>query len=535
MSGQEFVTKPNMQGLEMLNACIENVDAAPTGNYVNKGRIVLTDGAIQFYNGTKWVKLADAADLTMLDSIVTGTTTGLVDRVGVLEKAIGTEGGEGLGTRVTTLEGTVGDPTKGLVKSVADNATAISTNTNNIAAVKTTAETAKAKADSNETAITNLTTRVTTAEGDIDTLEGKVGATTDAADSTGSLYARTTKNANDIATLTQTVADNKTAAETELAKKVDKVDGMGLSTEDFTTDFKTKLEGIETGAQVNKVTDVQVDDTSVLDGTVAKIDLTPYAKKADLASAYVYKGSVEDITGLPTTGLTAGDVYNIEKQFTYDGKVYPAGTNVAWNGTTQKWDPLGGTVDLSPYATTDNVNTALGKKQDSLSDAQLAAVDSGITTAKVSTYDGYAALITAAQTAADAAQDTADKKVDALSSKPTAGTFTKVTINAEGQVIEGVAQAASDIPDLNASKITDGVFADDRVAIKVKQITGISLSAGTAKNIDTGFAAVYSAQVLDSNGYVVFCSTLISGGTVTLTADVACTDFKLNVVGYKSS
>ena len=39
--------------------------------------------------------------------------------------------------------------------------------------------------------------------------------------------------------------------------KVDKVDGKGLSSQDFTQQEKDKLNGIERGAEVNKVTSVQ--------------------------------------------------------------------------------------------------------------------------------------------------------------------------------------------------------------------------------------------------------------------------------------
>ena len=531
MGTQEFYSDISLENNMLKNARIDVLEALPAIDAAQKGRIVTVAGDFYVNNGTKWVKMADDALVQSLDTTVNASDTGLVDKVAAIEEAIGTEGGTGIGARVTALEGTVGDATKGLVKSVADNTAAIGTNTTNIAANKTTAEAAKAKADANETAITNLTTRVTTAEGDIDTLEGKVGASTDAADATGTLYARTSKNANDITALTATVTANKTAADEALAKKVDKVAGKQLSTEDFTTDFKTKLEGIETGAQVNKVTDVTVDSVSVMNGTVAEIDLTPYAKKADLASAYVYKDTVEDTTELPTSGQTAGDVYNIEKQFTYDGKVYPAGTNVAWNGTTQKWDPLGGTVDLSPFATTDNMNTALAKKQDNLSEAQLAAANSGITTAKVAVYDGYSALITAAQDAADAAQDTADKKVDALAVKPTAGTYTKVTVSAEGLVTAGAAQTASDIPELNASKITDGVFDAARLPIMAVQKTA-TLVAGSTVTVDSGMTTALIAQVLDGNNKVVFCETTISGGSVVLGSSVAGA-VKVNIVGLR--
>ena len=45
-------------------------------------------------------------------------------------------------------------------------------------------------------------------------------------------------------------------ARTALDKKVDKVDGKGLSTNDFTDDLKTKLDGIAEGAEVNYIKSV---------------------------------------------------------------------------------------------------------------------------------------------------------------------------------------------------------------------------------------------------------------------------------------
>ena len=44
---------------------------------------------------------------------------------------------------------------------------------------------------------------------------------------------------------TKDVTYNKTEVDNLLAAKVDKVEGKGLSTEDFTTELKTKLEGLE--------------------------------------------------------------------------------------------------------------------------------------------------------------------------------------------------------------------------------------------------------------------------------------------------
>lgn len=54
------------------------------------------------------------------------------------------------------------------------------------------------------------------------------------------------------------------------------------------------------------------------------------------------------------------------------------------------------------------------------------------------------------------AQQTAlDGKVDKLVIKPTAGTYTKVSINAEGQVTSGTTLSESDIPNLHLIKVTD--------------------------------------------------------------------------------
>ena len=56
----------------------------------------------------------------------------------------------------------------------------------------------------------------------------------------------------------------------ELNNKVDKVTGKGLSTNDFTTAEKTKLAGIETGAEVNKIDTIAAGENVI----VSKSDKT---------------------------------------------------------------------------------------------------------------------------------------------------------------------------------------------------------------------------------------------------------------------
>lgn len=69
--------------------------------------------------------------------------------------------------------------------------------------------------------------------------------------------------------------------------KVDKVEGKGLSTEDYTTEEKTKLSGIASGAQVNVVTDVSAS------GSGAQ-EIISISKGADSYSTYAK--SALDIT-----------------------------------------------------------------------------------------------------------------------------------------------------------------------------------------------------------------------------------------------
>lgn len=73
---------------------------------------------------------------------------------------------------------------------------------------------------------------------------------------------------------------------------------------------------------------------------------------AKMVNVYTFKGSVDTYNDLPTNANN-GDVYDIKKAY----ESYPAGTNFAWTG--EKWDALGGSVDLSNYVTKTELTTAL--------------------------------------------------------------------------------------------------------------------------------------------------------------------------------
>ena len=106
------------------------------------------------------------------------------------------------------------------------------------------------------------------------------------------------------------------AVSTALGKKVDKVDGKQLSTEDYTTAEKTKLAGIAEGAN-------------------------NYTLPTASANA---KG-----------GITLG--------YTANGKNYPVALDASGKAyVSVPWTDTNTTYDLTPYAKTADVNSALAKK-----------------------------------------------------------------------------------------------------------------------------------------------------------------------------
>lgn len=159
--------------------------------------------------------------------------------------------------------------------------------------------------------------------------------------------------------------------------KVDKVEGKGLSANDYTNEEKAKLGGVEANANNYTLPDASASvkggvtvgtNVDVSGGKIsvkAAYDLAAgkqspatslagygiqdaYTKDevdAKMSSALEYKGSKDTYADLPTTGNKKGDVWNIVNADAAHG--VNAGDNVAWNGTT--WDVLAGTVDLTAY------------------------------------------------------------------------------------------------------------------------------------------------------------------------------------------
>lgn len=145
---------------------------------------------------------------------------------------------------------------------------------------------------------------------------------------------------------------------TLLTDKVDKVDGKGLSTNDYTSAEKTKLAGIASGAQVNTLEGIQVNGSTVTPtNKIANINLSAYALKSDIASVYNVKGSITWANLIAKTDAKVGDVYNVTDKGGANYVCIKANT-----AGESSWDKLGETVDLSGYALKTDIPTEYVKK-----------------------------------------------------------------------------------------------------------------------------------------------------------------------------
>jgi len=106
----------------------------------------------------------------------------------------------------------------------------------------------------------------------------------------------------------------------------------------------------------------------------------------------------------------------------------------------------------------------------------------------------------------------------------TAGTYTKVTTDAKGRVTSGTTLSASDVPALDASKVTSGAFD----AARIPSLDGSKITTGnvdvpgslrsTSLTINNGAGG--SSVILNQNGNVAVGGTLGVSSTATFSGNV---------------
>lgn len=177
---------------------------------------------------------------------------------------------------------------------------------------------------------------------------------------------------------------DKTYVDSKLDTKVDKEEGKGLSTNDYSDNDRQKVSNIVDYVTTMRSTTsmntmgLSLDKKNVITGSIyttgsitfnsassksagvltasyfEKLDALPSADELDqkintaIGSVYRVKGSVANYEALPKDNVTIGDVYNLED----------TGANYVATSTTPDWDKLSETVDLSGYLTkTDAAST----------------------------------------------------------------------------------------------------------------------------------------------------------------------------------
>lgn len=136
---------------------------------------------------------------------------------------------------------------------------------------------------------------------------------------------------------------------TALGDKVDKVSGKQLSTNDFTNDYKSKVDGIASGAQVNVVETVKVNNAALTPSAKA-VNITVPTKTSQLTNdsgfatqTYVNQqiGAIDKlkksiVSALPSSNIDANTIYLVPKSSTESGNYYDEYMYI--NG---KWELIG--------------------------------------------------------------------------------------------------------------------------------------------------------------------------------------------------
>lgn len=222
-----------------------------------------------------------------------------------------------------------------------------------------------------------------------------------------------------------------------------------------------------------------------------------------VGSVYKMKGSVNDVAALTAlTGVVIGDVYNVVAAGTLNGEAFEAGSNFvaikAGAGTqTGMWDKLGGTIDLSAYATKTAVTSEINTKIGTLDKADTAVT--GQVVSAVSETDGIITVSRRALVVADI-PTLATSKISGLDTALNGKVPTTRTVNSK-PLSANVVLAGADI--LVGG---DGTYGEDDLQTAIKamdsRITSAAASGVQSFGGQTGAITVDTANT--TNGQVKF-------------------------------
>lgn len=190
---------------------------------------------------------------------------------------------------------------------------------------------------------------------------------------------------------------------TLLSNKVDKVDGKGLSANDYTTTDKTKLSGIESGAEVNVIDTVKVNNQALVP-TGKTVDISVPTTTSELTndSGFITSSDIPEGAAASTTTPKMDGTAKVgtEKAFARGDHVHPTDTSRAplasptFTGTP-KADTASKGTNTKQLATTAFVQTAIADKQDTLTFDNTPTANSGNPVKSGGVYTALAAKLDA--------------------------------------------------------------------------------------------------------------------------------------------
>ena len=421
---ETYATKTELETAEtnITNAYTKMVGDAKVEIY-NSATTFATN-AVTAAKGELNGAIADvASDLEVLSGVVKSVTTNIGDNYvsnDALDSALEQVGSDIDSAKASVFASgkTYTDEQIAAAKKYADDQIAVSENTTNglIAGVEAEVEALGKTVEANKKDVVDNYVLKTTLNSTVETINGNISAAQKAATDASSAYTDT-----QIAAAKKYTDDEIVAAEARVKQVTDNLDSK----------VNTLSGNVHT-----TIANVQTALTKTINDKVAV--------------AYRYAGSC---TYAELTGKTAefvGEVWNV----TDANGDFPAGTNYAWDGN--KWDALGGSIDLSPYAKTEDVNKKIETINQTNADLQ-SAIDNVSAATKTlvgevsaATFATYATK-TALQTAQDNITTAYTKAIGTAKAEAigTASGYTDAQVlaakNALGQTIQAVDGRVTDL------------------------------------------------------------------------------------------
>ena len=467
----------------------------PKLNEVDYGEIVVRHNAeapellIKISEDSFGVFQASGAVKTAIDSAVSAAKTELNGDISDLQSDINS-----LSSATKTLIDEVSAATKATYATKteleATSGSIITAYTNAIAAAKKDVYDSATSFTTKE--VSTLSTTISGVRSDLNELSGVVKSISTNIENnyvtTGNLDTTLVTLRGEISAAQKGATDASSAyTDTQIAAAKEYSDGkLSAATETLKQSIKDVDEKVDTlsGDVHTTITNVQTELTQTINEKVA--------------TAYRFQGS-----------CTYADLANKEKVNGYVWNVtdahdnVPEGTNYAWSEKENKWDALGGTVDLSPYAKTEDVNKKIETINQTNTNLQ-SAIDSVSSATKTLINEVSAATKAnyATKTELQTAQNNITNAYTKAITDAKAEVYTSATTFANNAVTAATATLNQSIQDVDGrvtdlSGVTKTVKATADSAVQTASIVDSATCKVSVNKVDTELQFNFENLVVD--------------------------------------